>query len=131
MPVRNSDVDMLCLSPVVHPPDSGSWQRGVSQDLMGVAVPAKEPAGWWKTGLLSGQPCSPQQPLWSHWAQSPSDIALMVFPKREVSPCVLAEEIGYCRRSKLCKTFRTLQRHSLLFPNEDPLMALQRKEGSG
>lgn len=116
---------MLYLSPDVHPPDSGSWQWGVSQDLMGAALPAEEAEGWWRTGLLAGQP------LWSHWAQSAPDTALTDFPKREVSLCFLAEEKGYCRKSKLQKTFRILQRLSLLFQNEDPLMVLYRKERSG
>jgi len=46
---------------------------------------------------------------------------LRTFPRGRLV-CLLAQETGYCRRSKLKKTYRILQTLSLLFPDEDPLM---------
>lgn len=54
--------------------------------------------------MLAGQPCSRQQALQSHWAQSAPDLALKDPPKREVSLWFLTKETRYCRRSKLRKT---------------------------
>lgn len=109
----------LCPSPVVHLAESRSWQwAGASQELLS---PPRNPLGN-RAALFS---------LAEQLGTASSQFGPRDFPKREVSLCLLAEEKGYCRRSRLGKIFRILQSLHLLFPNEDSLMVSHRKERSG